>query len=68
MKKHDGTTWKVIKSINETSLESLSVLRQINKKGEMYNQWSEQYRKKEKKKKLWNLTYKPCSVCSTIIV
>lgn len=51
MKKHDGTTWKVIKSINETSLESLSVLRQINKKGEMYNQWSEQYRKKEKKKK-----------------
>lgn len=50
MKKHDGTTWKVIKSINETSLESLSVLRQINKKGEMYNQWSEQYRKKEKKK------------------
>lgn len=49
MKKHDGTIWKVIKSINETSLEGLSVLRQINKKGKMYNQWSEQYRKKGEK-------------------
>lgn len=50
MKKHDVTIWKVIKSINETSLESLSS-GQLIKREKMYNQWSEQYKKKKKKEK-----------------
>lgn len=37
MKKHDVTIWKVIKSINETSLESLSSGQSIKKGGKKNN-------------------------------
>lgn len=54
MKKHDVTIWKVIKSINVTSLESLSS-GQLIKREKMYNQWSEQYKKEKRKKKNYEI-------------
>lgn len=43
MKKHDITTWKVCKSINEINLWKACIQAQlIKKEKKMYNQWSEQ--------------------------